>query len=266
MADNTHIEWSDATWNPVTGCTRVSAGCDNCYAVRVTRRNAGMGHAKYQGLIEPGKHHFNGVIKLHLETLEKPLRWRRPRKIFVNSMSDLFHRDVPVDFIEQVIEVMRRANWHTFQVLTKRPERAASLTRRHGWDWPPNVWLGTSVEDGYVLRIVRIDRLREVPHVQRFVSFEPLIGYVRAPVLTGISWAIVGGESGPGAREMKEAWVRALLWECRRQGVAFFFKQLGSVWARRVGASTPKGGALEDLPEDLRIREFPELQPQTELF
>lgn len=253
MATNSSIEWTEATWNPVTGCTRASAGCDHCYAVFMTQRLARMGHVKYQGLVNPDKRHFNGVVKLHPETLGVPLRWKKPRTIFVNSMSDLFHRKVPDGFILQVFDVMRRAEWHQFQVLTKRPERAAALDLLI--DWPANVWMGTSVEDARVRH--RIDDLRRTSARVRFLSLEPLIGPLPDLNLDGIDWVIVGGESGRHARPMEAAWVKDIQDQCKKAGVAFFFKQLGSVWASRIGTKDRKGSDWHDLPLELRVREYP---------
>ncbi len=248
------IEWTEATWNPVTGCTRASAGCDHCYAVFLTRRLARMGQEKYKGLVNPGKNHFNGVVKIHPETLEMPLRWKKSRTIFVNSMSDLFHPGVPTAFILKVFEVMKKAHWHKFQVLTKRPERAAELDAVI--EWPPNVWMGTSVEDDRVLH--RVDHLRRTSAHVRFLSLEPLIGPLPDLNLDGMHWVIVGGESGWKARPMEEAWVRDILRQCREKDVRFFFKQLGSVWARRMGTQDNKGSNWHDLPPALRVRDYPE--------
>lgn len=210
----TEIEWTDETWNPVTGCTQISPGCENCYALRMSRRLQAMGQPNYR----------NGFdLTMHDHMLEKPLSWRNPRKVFVNSMSDLFHRDVPVEFIERVLDVCRRAHWHCFQILTKRSQRLARLGPR--LNWPKNVWMGTSVESqAYTYRI---DHLRLVPAEVRFVSFEPLIGPVNSVNLKGIAWAIVGGESGPGARPSHPDWFRRLRDISNQSGTAFFFKQYG---------------------------------------
>ena len=254
MANNSRIEWTEATWNPVTGCTRASSGCDNCYAVFMTKRLASIGQEKYRGLINPGKHHFNGVIKIHPSTLETPLRWKKPRTIFVNSMSDLFHRDVPTEFILQVFDVMQKAHWHQFQVLTKRPERAAELDTI--LEWAPNIWMGTSVENQEVVH--RIDSLRCTSAQVRFLSLEPLIGPLQNLQLAGIHWAIVGGESGRGARPMQEEWVRDIYMQCTKADVAFFFKQLGTIWAHAIGSKDKKGCNWNDLPESLRVRDYPQ--------
>lgn len=217
------IEWTDETWNPVSGCTRVSAGCDHCYAVEVTRWLAGVGQTKYAGLVNEGKGHFNGLVRTHGDVLDAPLSWKRPRRVFVNSMSDLFHPGVPEDFVRRVSEVMGRADRHAFQVLTKRPERAAELVDR--LPWAPNVLVGTSVEDGRVLD--RVDALRAVPAFRRFLSCEPLLGPVGDLDLTGIHWVVVGGESGPRARPMDVGWARDIRDRCVAAGVPLFFKQFG---------------------------------------
>lgn len=225
----TSIEWTDRTWNPVSGCTRVSDGCDLCYAVAMTRRLAGHANtrAKYAGLVNQGKSHFNGVVRTDESVLDEPLRRRQPSRWFVNSMSDLFHDGVPEAFIARVFDVMRRAHWHAFQVLTKRPERAAALAG--SLPWPPNVLLGTSVEDHRVLH--RIDALRSVPAAVRFLSCEPLIGPLGSVDLRGIHWVIAGGESGPSrrVRPMDIDWVRDIRAQAQSAGVAFHFKQYGKL-------------------------------------
>ena len=222
MAQSSPIEWTEATWNPVTGCTKVSPGCKHCYAERMAGRLRAMGLRSYR----------NGfALTLQPQALEAPLRWRRPRAIFVNSMSDLLHRGVPTAYIEAVFDVMRRAHWHRFQVLTKRSERLVRLGRR--LDWPANVWMGVSVESERYR--FRIDHLRETPARVRFLSLEPLLGPLPDLDLAGIGWAIVGGESGPGARPMQRAWVTDVRDQCRRAGVPFFFKQWGGVHKKRAG-------------------------------
>jgi len=221
MGDHSAIEWTEATWNPVTGCTKLSQGCKHCYAERMAKRLQAMGNPRYR----------NGFrVTVHPDLLDLPLTWKRPRTIFTNSMSDLFHPQVPDEFIERVFAVMAQASWHTFQVLTKRPERAAHIGT--ALPWPENVWMGTSVENDLVVH--RVDALRRVPAAVRFLSCEPLIGPVPSLALDGIHWVIVGGESGPGHRPIDEAWVQAIHDLCRRDGVAFFFKQ----W----GGPTPKAG------------------------
>jgi len=210
------IEWTDETWNPVTGCAKVSPGCRNCYAERMSARLEAMGNWKYR----------NGFrLTVHTGALEEPLRWRKPRRVFVCSMSDLFHKDVGVGFLERVFHVMQSCPEHTFQVLTKRPERAAELAGV--LPWPENVWVGTSVEDE--ARRFRIEQLARIPARVRFLSCEPLLGplELREPWLSWLSWVIVGGESGPGARPMHPDWPRKLRDDCVDAGVPFFFKQWG---------------------------------------
>jgi protein gp37 len=218
MADGSSIEWTDATWNPVTGCTKISAGCDNCYAARFSERFRGtLGH--------PFENGFD--LTLRLERLEQPLRWRRPRMIFVNSMSDLFHKDLPNEFIARVFDTMEAANWHTFQILTKRSSLMRDFLRhRYGTSRSPaHMWFGVSVEDG--TKLSRVRHLQQAPAGVRFLSIEPLIGPVGTLDLAGIDWVIVGGESGPKARPMERAWVRSIRDQCKAEGVAFFFKQWG---------------------------------------
>lgn len=313
MSDNSKIEWTDATWNCVTGCTKVSPGCDHCYAETFAERWRGV----------PGHHFENGFdITLRPERLEQPLRWKRPRRVFVNSMSDLFHKDIPDDFILQVFAVMAVTPRHTYQVLTKRHGRMRSLLSRANFpeqvralawsldghsarrvQWPlPNVHLGVSVENQQWAEI-RVPALMQTPAAVRFLSCEPLIGPVdlgigdphqghesddvfgwprpricldcsdpdgedsivhfrREPDACGISWVIVGGESGPGARPMSARWARTLVRECQSAEVPVFVKQLGSVLGRQLGAGS-KGGDMDRWPEDLRIREFPRLPEMT---
>lgn len=204
------------TWNPVTGCTKISQGCKHCYAERMAKRLTAMGSARYRNGFE---------VTLHPDLLDVPRKWRQPRVVFVNSMSDLFHEDIPDEYIARVFATMRECPQHTFQVLTKRAERLASLADK--LPWPANVWMGVSVEDARVAS--RIDGLRAVPAAVRFLSLEPLIGPLDNLALQGIDWAIVGGESGPRARPMKREWVTSILRQCRAAGVAFFFKQWGGV-------------------------------------
>jgi protein gp37 len=235
VADQSTIEWTDTTWNPVAGCNIASPGCTNCYAMRLAARLDAMGVEKYRGLTrKSGKRHvWTGRIRCDENALALPSRWRRPRKIFVNSMSDLFHDGVPFEFIARVWSAMEETPRHIFQVLTKRPERMRQVLK----DLPllPNVWLGTSVEDSRVVQ--RIDELRATPAAIRFVSFEPLIGSVAKADLTAIHWAIVGGESGPRHRPLEADWVREVHDLCRRDGVAFFFKQWGGSRPKSNGRS-----------------------------
>ena len=221
MAYESAIEWTSATWNPVTGCTKISAGCEHCYAEVMARRLKAMGNPRYV-------HGFE--VHLHEDVLGLPLEWKQPRMIFVNSMSDLFHEKVPFEFIERVFRTISRAHWHTFQVLTKRAERLAELSSR--LDWPENLWMGVTVENQECAR--RIECLREVPAAVKFISAEPLIGPLVLD-LEGIDWLIAGGESGPRARPIEPQWVRALRDECAALGVPFFFKQWGGVNKKRNG-------------------------------
>lgn len=216
------IEWTTETWNPVTGCTKVSPGCDHCYAETFAERWRGVtGHPYASGF----------DLTLRPERLEQPLRWARPRTVFVNSMSDLLHTDVPEAFIADVFDVMARASWHQFQVLTKRAERLERLTRRIAV--PANVWVGVSVETP--VYYARIRHLSRVAAPVRFLSCEPLLSALPDLPLDGIDWVIVGGESGPGARPMQPSWVREIRDQCRRAGVAFFFKQWGGVRKKTAG-------------------------------
>ncbi|MCD6098781.1 phage Gp37/Gp68 family protein [bacterium] len=222
MALKSAIEWTETTWNPVTGCTKVSEGCENCYAERFAIRLQGMGAPKYK----------NGFkLTIHPEALQEPLHWRKPRLVFVCSMSDLFHPDVPTSFIRKLFEIMSNLEQHTFQVLTKRPERLLRLSEL--LPWTRNIWVGTTVEkDKYYHRIYS---LVKVPAKVRFISAEPLLGPLHNLPLKGINWVIVGGESGPGARYMSPAWVREIRDQCVDYGVAFFFKQWGGINKKRNG-------------------------------
>lgn len=231
MAYKSNIEWTETTWNPVTGCTRVSKGCDNCYAALLTKRLEAMGQSKYSGLINKNKNHFNGVVKTHSSTLEQPLRWKKPKKIFVNSMSDLFHKNVQDNFIFEVFETMQKAHWHQFQVLTKRSERLLQLSA--SILWPKNVWQGVSVENDEVL--FRIDHLRQSDANTKFLSLEPLLGPLPNLNLYNIDWVIVGGESGFKSRPMKEEWVKEIKYQCEKQNVPFFFKQWGGKNKKEAG-------------------------------
>ena len=235
MAENSPIEWTDATWNPVAGCSHASAGCTNCYAMRMAARLEAMGVPKYQGLTRKsgGRAKWTGTVRLDDSALSIPHRWRRPRKVFVTSMSDLFHADVPVDFIEKVWQVMADTPRHDYQLLTKRPDRMRAILSSGQLKILPNVWIGTSVEGPGV--VDRIAELRATPASVRFISFEPLIGPIENANLEGIAWAIIGGESGPAARPMKEEWVWTLERLCRRHGTAFFFKQWGGVNKKATG-------------------------------
>jgi protein gp37 len=243
----TSIEWTDATWNPVAGCTILTAGCTNCYAMRMAARLEAMGTEKYAGLTRKtgGRAKWTGKIFLDWKALDIPAKWSRPRMIFVNSMSDLFHADVPVGFIAAVWETMARTPQHTYQILTKRPDRMAEILPGRQFRVLPNVWLGASAEDGRVLH--RLDELRRVPAAIRFVSFEPLIGSVAGADLTDIHWAIVGGESGPAARHMDPEWVHEIEGMCRRAGTAFFFKQWGGKNKKAAGREI-NGRTYDEMP------------------
>lgn len=244
MADTT-IEWTDATWNPVAGCTILTAGCTNCYAMRMAARLDAMGVGKYAGLTRKsgGRAKWTGKIYLDRKSLSIPETWSKPRRVFVNSMSDLFHSDVPPDFIADVWKVMADTPRHTYQILTKRPDRMVEIVPY--LPRLPNVWLGTSVEDSRVLH--RVDELREVPATIRFISFEPLIGSVAGASLKDIHWAIVGGESGPKARPMDPAWVDEIEQMCRGAGTAFFFKQWGGRNKKATGRIL-NGRTYDEMP------------------
>jgi protein gp37 len=239
MASSTAIEWTDATWNPVTGCTKISAGCDHCYAERFSERFRGVPGHPFE---------FGFDLTLRPERLETPLKWRQPRMIFVNSMSDLFHKEVPWEFTARVFDTMEKADWHTFQVLTKRSSLMRDfLRKRYGADrGPSHMWFGVSIEDG--LKLSRLRHLRQTPAGIRFLSIEPLIGRIGKIDLSGIDWVIVGGESGPGARHMEPEWVREVRDQCVREGVAFFFKQWGGL--------RPKSGGRK--LDDREWSQFPE--------
>lgn len=227
MAGFSDIEWTEATWNPVAGCNIISPGCTNCYAMRMAARLQAMGQGKYSGTTRKSgrRYVWTGRIELHRPSLDAPLNWKAPRRIFVNSMSDLFHEGVPADFIRDVWRIMEQADHHTYQILTKRPERMAALLGGSRFKTLPNVWLGTSIEDAE--RLPRLEYLRLTPAAIRFVSFEPLLGPIPTLDLDGIHWAIVGGESGPRARPVRQSWIERIRRNCARQGVAFFFKQWG---------------------------------------
>ena len=243
MAES-QIEWTDATWNPVAGCSLASAGCKNCYAMKMARRLEAMGVEKYAGLTQKRGRNvtWNGVIREDESALQIPLSWSKPRKIFVNSMSDLFHVDVGSDFVRAVWNVMARTPWHHYQILTKRPERMRQMVLDRQIAVLPNVWLGASVENAET--VYRIDELRRTPAAIRFVSFEPLIGAVGAVNLKDIHWAIVGGESGTNARPIKEAWIDQIHAQCDTFGTAFFFKQWGA-WGKDNQRRSKKANGRE---------------------
>lgn len=229
MARRSSIEWTEMTWNPVTGCDRVSAGCENCYALHMAKRLKAMGSARYQVDGNPTTSGPGFGVQVHRDLLDLPSTWRSPRIVFVNSMSDLFHAKVPVEFIHSVFETMRETPQHTYQILTKRSLRLSRLAPN--LEWPANVWMGVSVENSEQLR--RVDHLRSVPAKVRFLSCEPLLGDLAGIDLSGIHWVIAGGESGPRYRPVELSWVRSIRDEARQASVPFFFKQ----W----GGRTPKG-------------------------
>jgi protein gp37 len=253
MAES-QIEWTDATWNPVAGCTILSAGCSNCYAMEMARRLDAMGVEKYQGLVRRSGQRtiWNGLVRADRSALAIPLSWKKPKKIFVNSMSDLFHEGVSDQFILEVWEVMRRTPHHSYQILTKRPERMAALVRSKIEIILPNVWLGTSIENEQTS--ARVEALRAVPAVIRFISFEPLIAPVGKIDLADIHWAIVGGESGKGARPIREEWIDEIYEQCIAYGTTFFFKQWGA-WgednkrrSKKANGRIYRGRTWDDMP------------------
>ena len=235
MAQGTSIEWTDATWNPVTGCTKISPGCTNCYAERLAHRLQAMGNYNYRNDFE---------VTLQEQMLHLPLSWKRPRRVFVNSMSDLFHEEVPVEYITRVFAVMKDAYWHQFQVLTKRSERLLQLAP--SLLWADNIWMGVSVETRQYL--YRIDHLQHTSAAMKFISFEPLLESLGAADLRDIDWVIVGGESGPWARPMERSWVIEILQACRQAGVPFFFKQWGGTNKKRSGRILD-GRTWDEIPE-----------------
>jgi protein gp37 len=237
MAGRSAIEWTELTWNPVTGCSKLSQGCKHCYAERMAGRLAAMGADRYR----------NGFrVTLHPDLIDEPRKWRLPRRVFVNSMSDLFHEEVPEAFIRQVFRTMKECNRHQFQVLTKRSDRLAHLAPR--LEWPDNVWMGVSVENSD--HVGRIADLTNVPAHIRFLSIEPLLGPIPEMPLDGIHWVIVGGESGPRCRPMSEEWVVDILSQCRGANVPFFFKQWGGVWKKHHGRSL-HGRQYDEMPVGL---------------
>ena len=239
MATNSPIEWTDATWNPITGCSKISPGCKHCYAERMANRLKHMGQSNYRNGFE---------VTLQPQMLNLPLHWKTPKRIFVNSMSDLFHMDVPLSYIKDVFDVMRRAHWHQFQVLTKRAERIEELSPNLQWE--PNIWMGVSVEAKKYA--YRIDHLRRTTAHVKFLSIEPLIGPVGKLNLRGIDWVIVGGESGPGARPMDSAWVTGIRDQCLKADVAFFFKQWGGIQKKKTGR-TLEGRTWDEMPAESEL-------------
>lgn len=228
------IEWTEATWNPVTGCNKISPGCKNCYAEKMAKRLKAMGQRNY-------RNGFRLTLQPHM--LELPLKWKKPQTIFVNSMSDIFHEDVPLEYIKRVFDVMAKASWHRFQVLTKRADRLEEASA--SLKWTPNIWMGVSVESEKYTH--RIDHLRRTNAQIKFLSIEPLLGPLRDLDLKNIDWAIVGGESGVGARPMKVEWVTDIQRQCNKAGVAFFFKQWGGVQKKRNGREL-EGRTWDEMP------------------
>lgn len=234
MATYSHIEWTQMTWNPVTGCTKISPGCKHCYAERMAKRLKAMGVARYQ----------NGfAVTLHEDMLKTPFTWKTPRLVFVNSMSDLFHHDVPLEFIQRAFETMEQCSQHTFQVLTKRSDRLREVAGR--LLWPRNVWMGVSVENA--AEVHRVHDLQQVPAFVRFLSVEPLLGPIERLPLEGIHWVIVGGESGPKARAMQPEWVEKIQEQCQDAEVPFFFKQWGGTRKDRTGREL-HGQIYDEMP------------------
>jgi protein gp37 len=239
MATNSHIEWTDATWNPVTGCTKISAGCTHCYAERLAVRLKAMGQTNYRNGFE---------VTLQPQMLELPLRWKTPKRIFVNSMSDLFHEDVPTTYIKRVFDVMARTQWHQYQVLTKRSDRLLELNKE--LEWAPQIWMGVSVESERC--IYRIDNLRKTAANVKFLSLEPLLGRLKNLDLREIDWAIVGGESGPGARPIDPEWVIEIRDQCLEAKVPFFFKQWGGVQKKKTGRAL-EGRTWDQMPRNAEL-------------
>ena len=233
------IEWTESTWNPLTGCNKISPGCKHCYAERMAKRLHAMGQPNYVN---------NFKLTMHPQALEKPLEWKTPQFIFVNSMSDLFHKDVPLEFVQQVFDVMKRAHWHQFQVLTKRSERLLELSPK--LEWADNIWMGVSVENAdYTFRI---DHLRKTGAKTKFLSVEPLLGPIPKMNLKGINWVIVGGESGPGARPLEREWVTGVRDQCLKAKVPFFFKQWGGVQKKKAGRLLD-GRTWDDMPKEMSL-------------
>lgn len=245
MVSNSTIEWTEATWNPVAGCTVLSAGCTNCYAMRLAHRLSAMGSKKYEGLtrLSGGRSKWNGEIRLDWNSLDSPRKWRNGRTIFVNSMSDIFHEKIPLEYIKAVFRVMRETPQHTYQVLTKRAERLSELAET--LDWAPNIWMGVSIENEDV--IWRLDHLQKTSAATKFLSLEPLLGPLPDLQLKEIDWVIAGGESGPGSRPINPDWVRQIRNQCIAQGVAFHFKQWGGTNKKKTGRLLD-GRTWDELP------------------
>ena len=235
MALNTSIEWTESTWNPVTGCSKISAGCKNCYAERMAKRLQAMGQKNYAKGFS---------LTLHQNVLKNPVKWKKPQRIFVNSMSDLFHEQIPFSFIQDVFAIMNQANWHCFQVLTKRADRLSEVAKL--LNWGGNIWAGVTVESNEYIN--RIDLLRTIPAKIKFISFEPLIGSIGTVDLFGIDWVIVGGESGPHSRKIEEEWVVEIRDQCLQMGIPFFFKQWGG-WNKKKNGSLLQGTNWKQMPD-----------------
>jgi protein gp37 len=256
MSEHSLIQWTDATWNPVAGCTKISPGCARCYAIKEVRRMSGNPNPSvslvYQGMVRQlgnGLLDWTSLIRTVEERLAVPLKWKKPKRIFVNSLSDLFHVDVPVEFIQKVFEVMRTAHWHQFQILTKRADRLEELSP--DIDWPENVWQGVSVENrDYTFRI---DHLRKTQAKTKFLSIEPLLGPISHLDLSRIDWVIVGGESGAGARELQKDWVLEIQKQCQQQKVPMFFKQWGGKNKSKSGREID-GKTYDAMPLPLKER------------
>jgi protein gp37 len=235
MALNTSIEWTGSTWNPVTGCSKISAGCKNCYAERMAMRLKAMGQKNYTKGFS---------LSLHQNVLRNPVKWKKPQRIFVNSMSDLFHEEIPFSFVQNVFDVMNQANWHSFQILTKRAERLNEMANL--LDWGGNIWAGVTVENSDY--VYRIDLLRSLPVKLKFISFEPLLGPIGKIDLHGIDWVIVGGESGPHFREISKEWVVEIRDQCLQKDIPFFFKQWGG-WNKKKNGSLLEGMYWKQFPD-----------------
>ncbi|MBR6983250.1 MAG: phage Gp37/Gp68 family protein [Ruminococcus sp.] len=235
MAGKTSIEWTECSWNPITGCTKISEGCRNCYAARMAHRLKAMGNIRYENEFE---------VTIHEDLIDKPLHWKKPKRIFVNSMSDLFHKDIPDEVIIRIFQTMNKANWHTFQILTKRSDRLAALSKKI--NWTPNIWMGVSIENKET--IFRAEHLKNTNAAIKFISAEPLLESIDDIDLNGIDWLIVGGESGPCCRPLSEEWVVELKNLARKTNTAFFFKQWGGINKKKNGSKL-RGKYYKEYPK-----------------
>ncbi len=235
MAGKTSIEWTECSWNPITGCTKISEGCRNCYAARMAHRLKAMGNIRYENEFE---------VTIHEDLIDKPLHWKKPKRIFVNSMSDLFHKDIPDEVIIRIFQTMNKANWHTFQILTKRSDRLAALSKKI--NWTPNIWMGVSIENKET--IFRAEHLKNTNAAIKFISAEPLLESIDDIDLNGIDWLIVGGESGPCCRPLSEEWVVELQNLARKTNTAFFFKQWGGINKKKNGSKL-RGKYYKEYPK-----------------